>query len=97
MSEQQARPHWVSRSQQPPDAEMIEMAMATIRAAVPPSLLVLFALHLDAMKRERAIGHLGAEFHMHKGDVRSAAFIRKTSWQRSEPVTTQRPQGEGKP
>jgi hypothetical protein len=90
-------PSWVGRSRTPPDAHLIEEAMATIRAAIPPSLLVLFALHLDAMKREHAIGHLGAEFHMHKGDVRSAAFTRRTSWQRMEAVETQRPNGETKP
>lgn len=83
---------WVARGSRPPDAHMVEEALATIRAAIPPSLLVLFALHLDAMKRERAIGHIGAEFHMHKGDVRSAAFERRTSWQRSEPVESQRPE-----
>jgi hypothetical protein len=92
-----SRPFWVSRPSGPPDEAVTEHALATIKAALPPSLLVLFALHLDAMKKERAIGHLGAEFHMHRGDVRSAAFSRKTSWQRSEPVETQRPIPEPKP
>lgn len=91
-----SNPHWIARSGRLPDEHLIEEAMATIRAALPPSLLVLFALHLDAMKRERAIGHLGAEFHMNKGDVRSAAFTRKASWQRLEPVESQKP-SEAKP
>jgi len=85
-----SRPFWISAGASP-DAAAVELALATLKAALPPSLLVLFALHLDAMKKERAIGHFGAEFHMHKGDVRSAAFQRRTSWQRSEPIEGQRP------
>jgi hypothetical protein len=90
-------PNWVARTNTPPDTHMVEEALATIRAAIPPSLLVLFALHLDAMKREHAIGHLGAEFHMNRGDVRSAAFNRRTTWQRMEPIESQRPLSEPKP
>jgi hypothetical protein len=92
-----SNPYWISRAGAAPSQEVLDLALATVRAALPPSLLVLLALHLDAMKKERAIGHLGAEFHMHKGDVRSAVFQRRTSWQRSEPVEGQRPLAEPKP
>lgn len=89
---------WIAPANHAPTDDDLEQALATIRAALPPSLVVLFALHLDAMKKERAIGHLGAEFHMSKGDVRSASFERRTAWQRMEPVDVQRPvSGEPKP
>jgi hypothetical protein len=78
-------PHWIAPGKSgPPDARTIEHALATLRAALPPSLLVLLALHLDAMKAEQAFGHVAVEFHMHRGDVRSAAFQRRTTWQASE-------------
>lgn len=88
------RPAWIVPHRADVSARDIEGALATIRALVPPSLLVLFAHHLEAMKKERAIGHLGADFHMLKGDVRSCAFERRTSWQRREPVESQRPNTE---
>lgn len=74
-----------------PSDEAIEVALATLKASLPPSLLILFALHFDAMKKERAIGCLTADFHMYKGDVRQCNFDRKTSWQKHEPVERQKP------
>lgn len=86
------RPAYIVHSRRDVTTEReIESALATIRAAIPPSLLVLFGFHLDAMKKERSIGHLRADFHMLKGDIRSCAFERRTSWQRREPVENQKP------
>lgn len=74
------KPYAVLRSSdRPPSDDAIERALATIRAAIPPSLLTLFALHIEAMKRERAWGHFGAQFHLKRGDVRSIVFDRHTT------------------
>jgi hypothetical protein len=86
-----ARPAWIAHGRREANERDIEGALATIRALLPPSLLVVFSLHLEAMKKERCIGHLRADFHMLKGDVRSCAFERRTSWQRRESVENQKP------
>ena len=72
-------PHWVARTTRPPDAHMIEEALATIQASIPAPLLVLLALHLDTMRRERAYGYLGTQFHMKAGSVRSLVIDRHTA------------------
>lgn len=74
-----------------PSALDVERAVATLAALVPPSLLVLLARHLDAMKLERAIGDLDVSLHLYHGDVRSASFRRVTHWQRSERPEAQAP------
>jgi hypothetical protein len=84
-------PAWISHGQRSTTEHEVEVALATIKAIVPPSLLILFSFHLEAMKKERCIGHLRADFHMLKGDIRSCAFERRTSWQRREPVENQKP------
>jgi hypothetical protein len=87
------KPAWIAHGiRKETREENVDGALATIRALLPPSLLVLFGLHLEAMKKERCIGHLRADFHMLKGDVRSCAFERRTSWQRREPVENQKPE-----
>lgn len=75
----------------------VETAIATLLSALQPDALVLLALHLDAMKKERAIGHLGVEFHMYRGDVRGVNFERRTSWQRHEPLREQITEKSPKP
>ncbi len=85
------KPVPILRTGREPTAVMVEHAVATIRAALPPSLLCLLAWHLEAMHSERAHGSLEVGFHMHGGDVRSVKFGRMTSWQRSEPAKPPQP------
>lgn len=90
-------PRGVLPPRQDVPAKTLDEAAATVRALLPPSLLVLLARHLDAMRLERAIGDLQVSFHLYLGDVRSCSFSRTTHWQRSERPEAQAPGAVGKP
>jgi len=63
-----------------PTPAQIDDAVATIKAIMHPTLLVLFGLHLEALAVERANGGLDVELNMHCGNVDAAKFLRRTHW-----------------
>lgn len=90
------RPRGVLATGQP-TSDDVDRALASVRALLPPSVLVLFARHLDAMRLERAIGDLEVSLHLYQGDVRSCSFRRVTHWQRAERPDAQAPAAGAKP
>ncbi len=85
------RPRFVPPASARVDSQTVERALATIKAHLPESVLVLLALHLDGMRLERAIGDLDVSFHEYLGEIRSATFERRTHWQRNEAAAAQAP------
>lgn len=68
------------------EARVVENSLARIRALLPPGMLQLLSLYLEAFTRERTSGGLDVKFNMHEGRYMSMDVLRRVHYASSQGV-----------